>query len=69
MDINIKLNPDEALALIQVLEHDILHRDLSQRVIGEIEHVRHEWALNRRKNNAPTLSCVPAEQGGDSNHD
>lgn len=44
MQVIINVNPDEALALIQVLEHDIMHRDLSQRVIEEVERYRHEWA-------------------------
>ena len=44
MKILLDLNPDEALALIQVLERDILFRDLSSRVIDDLERARHEWA-------------------------
>lgn len=44
MKVILDLNPDEALALIQVLEKDILFRDLTDRVIDDIERYRHEWA-------------------------
>jgi hypothetical protein len=44
MKVELELNPDEALALIQVLERDIFFRDLSERVINDLERARHEWA-------------------------
>ncbi len=40
----LELNPDEMLALIQVLERDIIFRDLTSRVIEDLDRCRHEWA-------------------------
>ena len=48
MQIKLELNPDEALALIQVLERDILFPEVSSYVISETEKTRHEWANNVR---------------------
>lgn len=48
MQVKLELNPDECLALIQVLERDILFRDLTDRIINDLERVRHEWANDVR---------------------
>jgi hypothetical protein len=48
MKIKLELNPDEALALIQVLERDILFPEVSSYVISQTEKARHEWANNVR---------------------
>lgn len=44
MKVELELNPDECLALIQVLEKDILFRDLSSRLIKDLEKARRQWA-------------------------
>ena len=48
MQVKLELNPDECLALIQVLERDLLFRDLTSRIIMDLEKVRHEWANDTR---------------------
>ena len=48
MKIELEVNPDEALALIQVLERDILFPEVSSYVISQTEKARHEWANNVR---------------------
>ena len=48
MKVILDLNPDECLALIQVLERDILFRDLSERIIDDVDRHRHEWANDVR---------------------
>lgn len=48
MKIVLDLNPDEALALIQICEHDIWHPDVAQYVINEVERYRHEWARHNQ---------------------
>ena len=48
MKIELELNPDEALALIQVLERDILFPEVSQYAISQTEKARHEWANHVR---------------------
>jgi hypothetical protein len=65
MQVKIELNPDECLALIQVLERDILFRDLSERVITDLERARHEWANEvrnmaylREKHGKAQVFCV-----------
>jgi len=48
MKIEIEVNPDEALALIQILERDIMFPEVSSRVILDVEKARHEWANDVR---------------------
>ena len=58
MKIELNLNPDEALALIQICERDILFPEVSKLVIDKTEQARHEWANARRNDAQPdeTLS-------------
>jgi len=48
MKIVLELNPDEALALIQICERDILFPEVSTLVIDRTEKARHEWANEKR---------------------
>ena len=48
MKVILDLNPDECLALIQVLERDILFRDVTSRVIDDIDRHRRDWANDVR---------------------
>ncbi len=69
MKIVLDLNPDECLALIQVLERDIIFRDLSTRVIDDLERHRHEWANDVRNlgylrvDNGVDVYVRPREEG------
>ena len=60
MQVTLEVNPDEALALIQVLERDILFRDLTERLILDVEKARHEWA-----NDVRNMAYARAENGVD----
>jgi len=60
MNIKLNLNPDEALALIQILERDIWFPEVSSRVIMDVEKARHEWA-----NDVRNMAYLRAEQAKD----
>ena len=49
MKIELNLNPDEALALIQICEHDIFFPEVARYVIDACERHRHEWAREQRE--------------------
>ena len=48
MQITLELNPDEALALIQVLEQDRIFPDVTIPVIDTLDKARREWANDVR---------------------
>lgn len=60
MKIELDLNADEALALIQICERDILFPEVSTYVIDRVEKYRHEWA-----NNVRNLAYLRANNGVD----
>lgn len=53
MKVKLELNPDEALALIQICERDILFPEVSIYVIGQVEKYRYEYAAKHRQDPAP----------------
>jgi hypothetical protein len=59
MQITLDLNPDEALALIQICERDIMFPEVATKVISECERYRHEWANDVR--NLAYLRAEPKE--------
>jgi len=61
MKIEFELNPDEALALIQICERDIMFPEVSGYVISETEKARHEWANNVRNLGYLREALTPVE--------
>lgn len=57
MKVTLNLNPDEALALVQVLERDQVFTDVTEPVIHELERMRQKYFTLRRESTSQQLAA------------